>query len=185
MKERLGWAFGGAMALLAVLALARAMEAGPVDPPGPVGSTMRRVDELLPSWNQSLTAQGSDACNTPRFECTFPDLSSIGVAAVLDRETGLVWQRVPDTTQRQFANAYHYCAQLSLGGKYGWRLPAVNELASLLLADAPGPFELGLEPWVFWTWVTSARPSRHSRGAPGASVVAPPRAQDNGHAARL
>lgn len=61
MLQKLGWAFSGALALLAVLALARATTAGPLDPPGPVGSTMRTLDELLPSWGKTLSSSGGCA----------------------------------------------------------------------------------------------------------------------------
>jgi hypothetical protein len=53
MRQRLGWALTGALALTAILALARASVAGPLDPPGPVGSTMRTADELLPSGGRT------------------------------------------------------------------------------------------------------------------------------------
>ena len=44
-----------------------------------------------PSWDQTLPS-------TTRFIV----LSNMGGAAVLDRETGLVWERVPGTTSRSF-----------------------------------------------------------------------------------
>jgi len=55
---------------------------------------------------------------------------------VLDTETGLVWERAPrseptppDTDWRS-ANAR--CLNLTLGGRSGWRLPAIEELQSLV-----------------------------------------------------
>lgn len=42
-----------------------------------------------PSWNQQI--------NDPR---RFTVLAAFGGAAVLDRETGLVWEQSPDTTTR-------------------------------------------------------------------------------------
>ena len=53
LKSRLGWALAGALGIILVLALGRATLAGPLDPPGPVASTMRTIDELLPSWGGS------------------------------------------------------------------------------------------------------------------------------------
>lgn len=148
MRHRFGWALLGAAMLLAVLAIARGIEAGPVDPPGPVGSTMRRLDDLLPAWDSELTAAGPDACNSKRFQCIFPTDSN--GTSVFDRETGLVWERAPAVQTIAWSNAVDHCAQMLLGNHYGWRMPSVDELASLLLADAPGPFNLGSAP-VFWT----------------------------------
>ena len=123
MRHRLGWALTGALALTAVLALARATVAGPLDPPGPVASTMRTVDELLPSWGKTLSSTGG--CTSQRFTCV------LGNAAVLDHETGLVWQRVPSATSIDFLTADQTCREAKIGGRYGWRLPAIDELLSL------------------------------------------------------
>ena len=52
--------------------------------------------------------------------------------AVLDKETGLVWERTPDTTIRTWFDAVHYAYLKLVGGRYGWRLPTVEEFASLI-----------------------------------------------------
>jgi Protein of unknown function (DUF1566) len=148
--NRFGWALAGALGLIAVLALARAIEAGPIDPPGPVGSTMRTLDELLPSWDRQLTAAGTDVCNSARFQCVFPDATYTDGAAVLDRETGLVWERVPTETTATWAYAVYYCETSKLGGRWAWRLPTLDELTSLLLSDGAGPFGIGPDP-EFWS----------------------------------
>ncbi|HKA41023.1 MAG TPA: DUF1566 domain-containing protein [Burkholderiales bacterium] len=51
--------------------------------------------------------------------------------AVLDRETGLVWQRSP-VGHGRWNVASSQCLLAKTGGRVGWRLPTVNELASLL-----------------------------------------------------
>ena len=87
-----------------------------------------------PSWDQKLPA-------ATRF-IVLTDWSS---QAVLDRETGLVWERTPLSTffsgevqTTDWAQAFHTCygSAIVTGGRRGWRLPTAEELASLL-----SPFE--------------------------------------------
>lgn len=146
MKSRFGWALGGALLLGFILVLARGATAGPLDPPGPVGSTMRTLDELLPAWNKNLPATGG--CDSQRFDCVLA-----GDVAVLDHETGIVWERVPDSTTRDWDAAYQFCAGRTIGGRQGWRLPSLSEQQSLLDgASLPSehPFTLPTVP-TFWT----------------------------------
>ncbi len=123
LKSRFGWALAGALGIILVLTLARAIQAGPLDPPGPVASTMRTIDELLPSWDKTLASSGG--CASQRFTCV------MGNAAVLDHETGVVWQRVPSAPSIDFLTAEQTCREAKIGGRYGWRLPTINELLSL------------------------------------------------------
>jgi hypothetical protein len=52
---------------------------------------------------------------------------------VLDKETRLIWQRRPDTaTTSDWGAAVTHCYQLEVGGRKGWRLPTIEELASLI-----------------------------------------------------
>jgi len=62
----------------------------------------------------------------------FRVLNAFNNEAVLDRETGLVWERSPSTQTLAWSNARLFCAQKAVGGRGGWRLPAFNELASLV-----------------------------------------------------
>jgi hypothetical protein len=62
----------------------------------------------------------------------FQVLSEFKDEAVLDRETGLVWERRPSDQTFAWPNARLFCAQKGVGGRGGWRLPAFNELASLV-----------------------------------------------------
>ncbi len=83
------------------------------------------------SWDQTLDC--STLGNCPRFTV----LSNMNSAAVLDRQTGLVWERSPNPLPFQFAGgqAAAHCNNLSLGNRRGWRLPTLQELASLVDAD--------------------------------------------------
>src|SRR5947208_1713602 len=118
MKRGLMHAFGFATAVLLALG------AGPAfaDAAGPYYAT--------PSWDQTLPAS-----------TRFVVLSNFNSAAVLDRETGLVWERVPSTNKfdggppiGQFGGLFakEHCGSLTIANRKGWRLPNVHELLSLV-----------------------------------------------------
>lgn len=83
-------------------------------------------------------------------------------AAVLDRETGLVWEKAPDTATLGWLNAPFVCYGRNAGGRKGWRLPAVEELMSLVDPNAAGPALpaghpfTGVQADVYWTATTIA-----------------------------
>ena len=62
----------------------------------------------------------------------FKLLNEFNTEAVLDKETGLVWERSPNKNAVAWPNARLMCAQKGVGGRGGWRLPTFNELASLV-----------------------------------------------------
>jgi hypothetical protein len=79
-----------------------------------------------PSWDQTLVCTAAATC--PRFVV----LSNLNNDAVLDRETGLVWEKAPSTAQVTLNGAQGRCLNLKTGGRMGWRLPKSDELFSLL-----------------------------------------------------
>ncbi len=59
---------------------------------------------------------------------------------VLDRNTGLVWERSPEKdVHRGWFSALQLCVSAKTGGQLGWRLPAIQELASLVDPTVPFP----------------------------------------------
>src|SRR5215831_4870597 len=125
MKHRLLHAFGFvAAALLALVASPAAADTvGPYYAP--------------PSWDQQLPASTRFVVLSNWVDSNFPS----GGAAVLDRETGLVWERSPSATLFAWEIAQFHCNQLGVGNRLGWRLPTLQELTSLVdpTVAFPGP----------------------------------------------
>ena len=66
-----------------------------------------------------------------------PRFADNGNGTVTDNLTGLMWVKSPDSTTRRWSKALDYCNNLNFAGHTDWRLPNVNELESLVNADAP------------------------------------------------
>jgi len=106
-----------------------------------------------PSLDQTLGCPTLTNC--PRFVV----LSNYGNSAVLDRETGLVWQRTGlGIDLNWFEWSTHCTASVADGGKWGWRLPTVTELSSLVGLPPGHPFSWlsSLDQMVFWSATTAA-----------------------------
>jgi hypothetical protein len=119
----------GVAALYALSALAGAVQAGPLDPPGPPTPTLRTLSSIPPSWFREFASNDGDGagCNSTRFTCVMNGL------AVLDNETGLVWERDAGTTNPTFSGAMIECHQfVTADNRKGWRLPTADELATLI-----------------------------------------------------
>jgi hypothetical protein len=68
-------------------------------------------------WDQALPA-------AQRFVV----LAAFNNEAVLDKNTGLVWEKSPQTTTNTWLGACHDCLNKTIGGQKGWRLPSIPEL---------------------------------------------------------
>ena len=98
-----------------------------------VGNHTLRWDTILDSSNGSTEA-GSEGCHSDRFKCIF------GGAAVLDKETGIVWEQSPDVELLDWDNAMRFaCHNKVVGGRKGWRPPTVAELTSVVEPTASNP----------------------------------------------
>lgn len=86
-------------------------------------------------------------------------------AAVRDNETGLVWERMPSSSQATWYDAVRACWLRQVGGRMGWHLPTVEELASLVdpTVPAPGPALPSGHPFLniqaasYWSTTTDVR----------------------------
>ncbi len=129
-----------ALGLLAVAALT-ASPAQAVDAVGPYYA--------LPSWDRKMGVVNR-----------FVVLTNWGSAAVLDKETGLVWEKSPSITPVTWYEARDHCTMgTTTGSRRGWRLPAVHELTSLIdttvatpgLTLPPGHPFLLIQSAVYWS----------------------------------
>lgn len=125
MRHRLFYASG--LLALATLVLVARPAAAQTTANGPYYAT--------PAWDQTLACTTLATC--PRFIV----LSNMDSNAVLDRETGLVWEKSPRIIgpPQQWGSAHILCNELTTGGRLGWRLPTLQELASLVDRSVPGP----------------------------------------------
>jgi len=105
--------------LLGGLAGATIASGTPADVPG----TVTKSDTTMPAAERFVI---------------LPTLNNDGV---LDKETGLVWERSPQTASSRWSVARRTCAEKNVGGQKGWRLPSLSELQSLvdLSIAPPGP----------------------------------------------
>jgi hypothetical protein len=86
-----------------------------------------------------LTGAAGQGNHTLRWDTNNPSGTRFTPAfpgAVLDKNTGLVWEQAPDGTPRVWgdgtaASATRYCVNKDVGGTVGWRLPSVVELKSV------------------------------------------------------
>lgn len=81
-----------------------------------------------PSWNQTLNS-------SKRFIV----LTNMNKEAVLDMETGLVWEQSPSTTTWTWYGAKSHCRVTTTGNRKGWRVPTIEELSSLVDPSQENP----------------------------------------------
>ncbi len=87
------------------------------------------LDKIPPTWSQKLPGD-------QRFEVVLDG------EGVLDKETGLVWQQSPNNSQWTWAGAIAHCSYFYTGGRYGWHLPTVEQLTSLIDRSVDTPLKL-------------------------------------------
>ncbi len=76
------------------------------------------------AWSKQLTED--------RFERVMPTEANPDGEGVLDHETCLVWEQSPETSTPTWLDAIKDCYGKTVGARKGWRLPTVEELATLV-----------------------------------------------------
>ena len=89
----------------------------------PASAVAQGASPVLPAWDQKLTC----GAGCVRFQV----LSTWNNDAVLDRETGLVWQRAPGALKAPQTLQQAICKARAIGSRFGWRLPTQVELMTL------------------------------------------------------
>jgi hypothetical protein len=156
-----GWGLGVASA------------APPASNPGnPFQVILDKLDQAL----AAITAAGGQGNHTLQWDQALPAaqrfviLSAFNSDAVLDKNTGLVWEKSPQGDNTTWSTALGLCLIKDVGGQKGWRLPAIPELASLYDSSVAGPgptLPLG-HPFVnvqsggYWSATTISYLSTHS-----------------------
>jgi hypothetical protein len=118
-----------------------------------VKASPAQAHDVQPSWGQALPA-------AKRWLV----LEDFGGEAVLDRNTGLVWEQSPGTGVVTWGGARHSCADRVVGNQKAWRLPSFAELASLvdpsvpipLVSLPPGHPFANVQPGPYWSASTNA-----------------------------
>ena len=162
MKRKVGIIFL-AFIMIVFLSITQVI-AGP-KPPTPDPAIMEKLDQILKKLEQLPPTWGQILPSSERFVLVMND------QAVLDKETGLVWGRNVPTTHPEvpdwtFYNAFNWCQSAIIGGRYGWRVPVVEEIMTLIdpslstpdRLPAGHPFIIDMEqaPLIFWTTTTLA-----------------------------
>jgi hypothetical protein len=90
-------------------------------------------------------------------------------AGVLDRTTGLVWERAPGRPPLTWGEATCETGDARLDAEDGWRLPTIGELSDLAAALELGhPFEPADPQGVFWS--TSESPFTRQHDVRGVTI---------------
>src|ERR1700687_920579 len=103
---------------------------------------------IPPAWDSILAPD-------QRFVLVLAD------AAVLDRETGLVWERDASSGENfNWFAAARSCYSKGIGGRKGWRPATIEELTSLLIPTVDGwtrpDYPFGIVYTAMWTSTTVA-----------------------------
>ncbi len=114
-------------------------------------------------WAGGLQSWDTQINDSSRFLV----LSQFNNEAVLDKETGLVWEKSP-TASSNFRSSPVNCSWRLAGGRMGWRSPTIEELTSLIDPNKSSPALPQGHPFTTIQsakyWSTTTRPDFADRG---------------------
>ena len=136
--------------------------------PNPFRQILDKLNEVLEKLKNG--GGGGAAGNyTMRWDTNKPSVERFTMAfpgAVLDNNTGLVWEQAPEAPPPVTSNwsaATAYCVNKEVGNTGGWRLPSVVELKSVQDASpgavapfVPGNVFTGVQSSIYWSATTMA-----------------------------
>lgn len=148
--------------LAAIDAILRGL-VGKVDMLAEATRVAHEQQRLLGERIQAQTEQRHEYPPAQRWEIVY------GGGAVVDKETGLIWQRQPGTAKLMWPQASDICVKLgvpnTLTPHRGWRLPTVQELTTLAPLTQQSPFigvQGGADSWYWTSTVDSATRPYHA-----------------------
>jgi Protein of unknown function (DUF1566) len=125
----------------------------PAPAAGQTKDTLQRILDLLQSFGDVSRSWSTALPSEQRFVV----LGAFNNQAVLDKNTGLVWERSPIRDSTHWPAAQYACLNATTGGQMGWRLPSISELTSLVdpanmnpSLPTGSPFDLGGQAF-FWS----------------------------------
>ena len=129
----------------------------------PFQRILHKLDKILDALKGGGGQEGN---HTLRWDQHLPAaqrfivLAAFNSEAVLDKNTGLVWERSPDSPPKNWYGTDLLCIDKIIGGQKGWRLPSIPELTSLIAPSGGAPplppdhpF-LNVKPGVYWSATT-------------------------------
>ncbi len=135
-------------------------------PPNPLREIIDKLDNILDHLRDQGIREGD---HTLRWDQVLPAadrfvvLPAFSNEAVLDKETGLVWERTPSSEPTAWDAARGVCLAKRTGGRMGLRLPSVHEMFTLVDPTHVGPMPLpdghpfNVQPISFlWSATTNA-----------------------------
>jgi hypothetical protein len=174
-KSRWGWRVSAVVLVGGVLALGTGTvvtqasefeEANNKHQQNPFQRILHKLDKILDAIK---AGGGSEGNHTLRWDQVLPAaqrfvvLAAFNNEAVLDKETGLVWEQTPAATTHTWSTARFQCTGRVTGGRMGWRLPSISELSSLVDPNQSLPPALpvghpfpNVQSAVYWSATTDA-----------------------------
>jgi hypothetical protein len=117
-----------------------------------------KVDGVIQQQQQAVGQLNIHHARSTKLPANLRWESVMDNTAVLDRETGLVWERGASSSGEFWYQARSTCEVTNKGGRGGWRLPSLHELTSLLDKTVQTPdrklpvgHPFGILPIAYWS----------------------------------